>query len=138
MILIVDASVALAWHFEDESTAIIDAFRAECEDATLYVPAHWLAEVANGVLVGERRKRSNDAQATRFVTWLGLLATVVDTEGAMTATQSLLPLARQYGLTIYDAAYLELAMRRNLPLATLDAALATAARAAGVTVVDVA
>lgn len=136
--IIVDASVVLAWFFRDEKSAAIDAMWARTDAELLTVPTHWFAEVANGMLVGERRRRSTEAQAALTIELLDAMDVDIDGDGTRRAMTAILPLARRHQLTVYDAAYLELAMRRNLPLATLDTALAGAARAAGVTVVDLA
>jgi predicted nucleic acid-binding protein len=100
--------------------------------AQAFVPELWPLEVANALLVGERRKRSTQADT---MTWLGFLASLpiaVDEETRAYAFGSTLSLARDHSLSAYDAAYLELAMRRGLPLATLDDKLKAAARAVGV------
>ena len=96
------------------------------------VPSLWFLEVANAVVMGERRGRSTPAQAA---TWLGLLSAlpiIGDDETSARAWADTLGLARAHNLTSYDASYLELAMRRGLPLATLDGKLKNAAAAVGV------
>ncbi len=97
------------------------------------MPGLWHLEVANTLLVGERRKRSTQANT---VTWLGFLTSLpitVDEETKANAFGDTLSLARDHSLSVYDATYLELAMRRGLPLATLDEKLKAAAQAVGVT-----
>src|SRR5690606_20990418 len=96
------------------------------------VPAHWWVEVSNGLLMAERRQRTTQADTTEALALLGKLPVETDTETGSHAIGETPALARQYGLTIYDAAYLELAMRHGATLATADSALATAARKAGV------
>ncbi|MDR3635601.1 MAG: type II toxin-antitoxin system VapC family toxin [Isosphaeraceae bacterium] len=130
--LVIDSSVAIAWCFSDEqdaySQSVLDALAAE----RAVVPDLWHLEVANTLLVGERRKRSTQANT---VTWLGFLTSLpigVDEETKAHAFGDTLSLAREHNLSVYDAAYLELAMRRGLPLATLDDKLKTAAQAVGV------
>ena len=130
--LVIDSSVAIAWCFLDEqndySQSVLDALSSE----QAIVPDLWHLEVANTLLVGERRKRSTQANT---VTWLGFLASlpiVADEETTTHAFGDTLSLAREHNLSAYDAAYLELAMRRGLPLATLDDRLKTAARTVGV------
>lgn len=135
---VLDASVVLAWFFTDEGSASVDALWVRTDTELVHVPSHWYAEVANGMAIGERRGRSTAAKAEQAILVIENLRIDCDREGMDGALHRLLPLARLYRLTVYDAAYLELAMRRNLPLATLDAALAAAARAAGVAVVDLA
>jgi predicted nucleic acid-binding protein len=130
--LIIDSSVAIAWCFPDEqddySQSVLDALATE----RAIVPDLWHLEVANTLLVGERRKRSTQANT---VTWLGFLASLpigVDEETKLHAFGNTANLAREHSLSAYDAAYLELAMRRGLPLATLDEKLKTAAQTVGV------
>ena len=130
--LVIDSSVALAWCFPDEqdtySQAVLDVLASE----TAIVPELWHLEVANTLVVGERRKRTTQANT---VTWLGFLSSLpieVEEETKAHAFGDTISLARDHGLSAYDAAYLELAMRRGLPLATLDDKLKAAAQAAGV------
>jgi predicted nucleic acid-binding protein len=96
------------------------------------VPALWHLEIANVFLTGERRKRSSAADTAAWLGFLGALPITVDEETVDNAWADTLELARVHHLSVYDAAYLELARRRRLPLATLDARLRTAAIAAGV------
>ncbi|OAM87338.1 hypothetical protein AW736_24090 [Termitidicoccus mucosus] len=91
-------------------------------------------EVANGLIMAERRKRASQADITEALHLVAALPVVTDDETAQHAVSDTAALARQYGLTIYDAAYLELAMRRGASLATSDSALAKAAKAAGVAI----
>jgi len=133
MPFVVDASVSLAWCFEDEATPQTEAILDRLNDDTALVPALWELEVSNVLLLGERRSRLTEAQSARFVALLGQLPIHVDSAsvdmGAVLAT------GRRHALTAYDAAYLVLAEREGVSLATLDAKLRDAARAAGVTVV---
>ena len=92
------------------------------------------AQVANVLLVGERRKRCSQADTTQWLAYLAGLPVVLDGETELRAWSDTLNLARQYGLSAYDASYLELALREGIPLATLDAPLDRAARAAGVSI----
>jgi predicted nucleic acid-binding protein len=136
MPFVVDASVALAWPFEDEaSDYAVNVLRRLREDRGV-VPPIWPLEVANGLLVGERRGRLSRAKAARAVELLCELPIVVDELDAETALGAVLDLARTHGLTAYDATYLELAMREGLPLATQDDALRSAAEQAGVDRID--
>lgn len=132
MTFVLDASVALAWHFEDEAVDGADAISERSIVEDVVVPYHWHAEVANGLLVGERRRRTSAERIDAFGLRLAALDLVVDESPAAIVFDRLLPIARANQLTVYDAFYLELAMRRSLPLATFDAALAKAAQAAGV------
>jgi predicted nucleic acid-binding protein len=88
--------------------------------------------VANVLLVGERRKRIRPADAAQFLAVLGAFPIVIDDETTSRTRGDTLAVARSQGLSVYDAAYLELGMRRGLPLATLDARLKAAAEAVGV------
>jgi predicted nucleic acid-binding protein len=97
------------------------------------VPALWHLEVGNALLMGERRKRSTNADTTRWLSLLSTLPIVVDDETMTRAWNDTLALARAHKLSVYDAAYLELALRRSLPLASLDANLKAAATVVGVT-----
>lgn len=128
-----DASVALAWCFHDEATAASAALLDRLAlDEIAEVPAIWALEVANILVMAEKRKRLDAAAVAEFVALLETLDIRADDAPAARAFGEILALARREGLSSYDAAYLDLAMRRGLPLATRDAALAKAARRAGV------
>jgi predicted nucleic acid-binding protein len=127
MALVVDASIMLAWAFQEVDPRASEAReRLRGEDAA--VPSLWWFEVRNGLVMGERRGLLPEGRTARFLRELSRLAIIVD--GVPDET-GVLTLARQRRLTVYDAAYLELALRRDLPLATLDRALVDAARAEG-------
>ena len=96
------------------------------------MPSLWPLEVANVVAKSQRLQKITLAQASAFIELLDKLDIVVDANSAQRALHDTLDLARQFGLSAYDAAYLELALREGLPLATLDARLQAAAREAGV------
>jgi predicted nucleic acid-binding protein len=129
---VLDGSLALAWYFKDEADPYADAVAARFPEVRAAVPVIWPLEVANAVLMGERRRRSAEAQAAKWLAYLGSLPIVVDDETNDRAWGEVLSLARARGLSAYDAAYLELALRRGLPLATLDDKLKAAATAVGV------
>lgn len=129
---VLDGSITLAWFFEDETNAYAESVEDSLVSAAAVVPALWPLEVANGLLVGERRKRTTEAKASEFIVLLGALPIRIDGETASRAWQETLRLARTHKLSAYDAAYLELAIRRGLPLATLDENLKAAAAAVGV------
>ena len=130
--IVVDASTALAWCFPDETSEHADAILAALEGKTILVPAVWGLEIANAVLVGERSKRLRQPEIRRFTTLLESLPVVQDARPVTAYVSDVLPVAREYSLTAYDAAYLELSMRHSAPLATLDAKLQRAAARAGV------
>jgi predicted nucleic acid-binding protein len=124
MALVLDASITLAWAFQEvEPTASEARERLRREDAV--VPSLWWFEVRNGLVMGERRRLLTEQRSGRFLRDLGRVTLIVDGIPDETAV---LTLARRHRLTVYDAAYLELAQRQALPLATLDGELATAAR----------
>ncbi len=129
---VLDCSLALAWYFKDEADTYADAVAARFPTVRAAVPLIWPLEVANAVLMGERRQRSTEAQAAQWLAYLGLLPSAVDDETNDRAWAEVLGLARAHRLSAYDLAYLELALRRSLPLATLDGKLKAAASAAGV------
>jgi predicted nucleic acid-binding protein len=133
--LVVDSSVTLGFLLPDEqdplSTKVLMVIQAGWP---IFVPAHWAIEVANGLLMAERRKRSSPTDTHAALHLAQTLSVTVDVETASHLATDTTALARQYGLTIYDAAYLELAMRRGAKLATSDRDLVKAAKASGVAV----
>lgn len=133
---VLDASVTFAWCFQDEASAAADALLDRVERDGAMVPGVWPLEVANVLLVAERRRRITTAAADRFVDLVAALPIAVDDETAARALGDTIDLARRFGLTAYDAAYLELARRHRLPLATRDAELRKAAPGAGVKLLD--
>jgi predicted nucleic acid-binding protein len=130
--VVVDASIALAWCFPDETSDYADTVLVSLEGKTILVPSVWSLEISNAVLVGERRKRLNQPEIKQFTTLLESLSIVQDTRPVASHVSDLLPLARACSLTAYDAAYLELSIRHSAPLATLDDRLQKAAKLAGV------
>ncbi len=129
---VLDCSVAMAWCFEDELDGYADTVLDGLVEGTAVVPSHWRLEVANILLVAERRGRLKEADSTRFLELLGALPIEVDSETDARAFGAILLLGREHGLSSYDAAYLELAMREGVPLASLDQPLGLAAEGAGV------
>ncbi len=130
MAFVVDTSVTMAWCFEDEATDATEVVLERLQQETAVVPPLWHLEVANVLLVAERRGRIKEAKAGHF---LGLLAQLrIEIDQAPTDSSALLAAGRRHGLTAYDAAYLVLAERLALPLATLDGRLAEACGTAGV------
>ena len=133
MAFVLDASIALAWAF-NEGDPTADAVRDRLGEEPALVPSLWWFELRNGLVVGERRHRLSGAQVDRF---LREIADAVIMHEPLPDEATVMTLARRHGLTVYDAAYLELALRERLPLATLDAALAAAARQEGIAVLGV-
>lgn len=127
-LFIVDASASLPWCFEDEATTWTDELldRLKTEDR-IVVPAHWLMEMTNGMLTAVRRKRVAIERVHAFLDAITALPITVEAALKPAQAQSILALSEKHGLTVYDAIYLDLAIRRGLPLATLDSALRKAA-----------
>jgi predicted nucleic acid-binding protein len=96
------------------------------------VPAIFPLEVAHGLLMGERRKRSTEANTTKWLQSLAALPIEMDTRHASATFALVVPLARAHGMTSYDASYLELALRRNIPFATMEPQLRACAKVLGV------
>ena len=134
---VLDSAMALAWILPGEGNAKTEAVLDRVTEAGALVPGLWPLEIANVLLMAERRNRISQAQRARALTGLGALPIAVDNETAGRAWTGLVDLAQAHGLTVYDAAYLELALRAGLPLATLDQALARACRATGVGVMGI-
>ena len=134
---VLDASVALAWCFADEATPATDVLLDRLADEDAVAPALWGLEVANALTMAERRGRLSVAGLTRSVSVLQRLAVAIDPEGSDRAFREVLDLARSERLTVYDAAYLELALRLGLPLASKDAKLRKAATGLGVALLGV-
>ena len=132
--LVLDASVALGWCFKNEATEAGDRVLGRLAAEEAYVPAIWHLEIANVLALSERRRRITPARSAEFIALLETLAIVVDEETAPRAFGRVLDLAREERLTAYDAAYLELAMRLGLPLASKDGDLCNAAERVGVSV----
>jgi predicted nucleic acid-binding protein len=133
----VDASVASAWCFEDEASPGTDAVLDEVVRLGARVPALWLFEMANVLTLAERRGRVDNEQVGRFVDALLALPIQVDRAEPAFLVPALARISRDERLTSYDAAYLELAIRSGLPLATRDGALQAAAERAGVALKEV-
>jgi predicted nucleic acid-binding protein len=136
--LVLDASIAVAWCFPGESTlyteGVLDLLASGVEALTTAI---WPFEVANALLMGERRKRLSAAQVTTVLQRISVLPIAIDIIQIDAVFGKILSVARQHQLTEYDAAYLELAVRERLPLATLDNGLRRAARNAGISLVTV-
>lgn len=131
---VLDNSVTMVWGFDDEANPYAESMLDLMPTARAYVPSLWPLEVANVLLVGERRKRITPADTSKFLALLSTFPITVDDETTARAWSDTINVARSQGLSVYDAGYLELAMRRGLPLATLDDKLKAAAVAVGVAV----
>jgi predicted nucleic acid-binding protein len=128
--IVLDASVTIAWAL-GEADPRAHLARARVQNGEAIVPRLWWFEIRNGLVVNERRGRFTELETVRFLRDLSQLVIVFDDTPDSIAV---LTLARRHRLTVYDAAYLELALREAVPLATLDVALAVAARAENVPV----
>lgn len=134
MSFVLDNSVALAWCFHDEQTPPVMDLLDRVTETGATAPSLWPLEALNGLYAAERRRRIDHRQRERMAGLLHDLPVRLDDEAADRAWTTLAELADRFRLTLYDAAYLELAQRRRLPLATLDAALRRAAHAVSVEV----
>jgi predicted nucleic acid-binding protein len=132
--LILDASLTLSWFFKDERTPAADAVLTQVTESGATVPVLWRLEVANALQMAVRRKRIDIAFRDQALTQLSHLAIAADRDGDAYVWTTVLQLADRFELTLYDAAYLELAQRYRLPLATLDGELQDAAQVLGVAV----
>ena len=130
---VVDASIVVAWCFDDEKTHITEWMLDQMAHGTqAVVPSLWAFEIANALLTAERHKRLTLAESTVFLNQLENFNISVDTAVVPRIFNQVLAEARQWNLTVYDAAYLELALRHGLSLATLDEKLKKAAKAVGI------
>ncbi|MBH0176399.1 MAG: type II toxin-antitoxin system VapC family toxin [Nitrospira sp.] len=133
MHLVIDSSFALAWALPDESSTRADRFLGRLgEDDLLWVPALWWYEVANALMMAQRRRRISETDRLALIQLYEGLPIQADVQVTAHTIRQIQSLALSYRLSAYDAAYLELAMRKSLALATMDKALLQAARAAGV------
>lgn len=131
---VLDCSIAVAWCFADEVDPAVDALLDTLQASGAVVPALWPLEVINVLLQAERRGRITMAAVDARLAAFEVLPITVDTASSSRIGLAVLALARLHGLTAYDAAYLELAMRRRLPMATKDKALRRGCAAVGVVV----
>jgi predicted nucleic acid-binding protein len=125
---VVDNSVVMSWCFKDETNQYADAVLDCLSETTAFVPAVWPFEVVNVLLVAERKKRLSEADSVRFITLLSQLPIIVAHEGPQRMMKDVLALARSNNLSSYDASYLDLSMRKGIPIATLDNSLIEAAK----------
>ena len=131
MTFVLDASTTLSWYFEDEADAEADRILASVVFTGAVVPPLWRYEVANGFQSAIRRKRIDAQYRDSSLADLKQLPIEVDAESDTNVWSSTLVLADRFGLSVYDASYLELAQRRNLRVVTLDARLRSANLALG-------
>ncbi len=136
MPFVLDNSVVMAWCFEDEDTEYADRVLELLDADTAITSSIWPLEIANAILMSERRGRLSAADTARFTELVSGLPITVERTALLRALGAVMEVGRTHSLTSYDAAYLELAMRRGLPLATLDNRLADAARQANVTLIE--
>lgn len=132
--LVLDASIALAWCFEDEASLETDAIADDVRDHGAIVPGLFQLEIGNILLQAERKGRLSPSDVAIRLSLMAELSIATDPETAGRGWRETLTLARSHGLNTFDAAYLELALRKGAALATRDKALASAARALGLTV----
>ena len=137
MSLVLDSSATLAWIYQDEVSDVTQQIFELVANSRAWVPTIWRLEVANGLQTGVRRGRIDAAYRDLALGDLALLDISIDQDTDKYAWSSTLRLADRFRLTLYDAAYLELAQRRSLPLASLDEELRAAARGLDVLVIGV-
>ena len=125
---VIDNSIVMSWCFQDEGSGYTEAVLESLESGEAFVPAVWPLEVGNALLVAERKKRLSEASVVRFLTLVAGLPIMIEQETPERMLKEIVSLARQHGLSTYDASYLDLAMRLGLPLSTQDASLKKAAK----------
>lgn len=125
---VVDNSVVMTWCFKDKTNQYADAILDCLSDATAFVPSIWPLEVVNVLLVAERKKRLSEADSVRFITLLSQLPIIVEHQRPERLMKDLLALARSNNLSSYEASYLDLSMRKGIPIATVDTRLITASK----------
>jgi predicted nucleic acid-binding protein len=125
---VLDCSVTMSWCFDDERTDYTDGILENLKDSTAIVPTIWSLEVANVLLLSKKKKRISEIHSANFIDALSTLPITVDPSTSAKAMHSIFVIANQSDLTIYDAAYLELAIREGIPLITLDSKLTQAAK----------
>jgi predicted nucleic acid-binding protein len=125
MAFVLDASVTIAWAMQDESDPLVNFAFGEIERVSALVPMIWWYEVRNILIVNERRGRIDSSASNTFLNHLQGLRIRIDPLELFDRSSKLPGIARSFGLTVYDAAYFQIALRENLPLATLDKNLET-------------
>ena len=132
--VVLDCSIALTWCFEDEASPETDGLFERVRDEGAIVPGLWYLEVSNVLLQAEKRGRIGIGDVMTRLDLIAELPISVDQQTTVRAWRETLMLARSEGLTTYDATYLELSVRRGLPLLTKDNELADAAKRLGIAV----
>jgi len=131
---VIDTSVVMTWCFKDEVSQYADSILDSLEHFTAIAPSIWPLEVGNVLLVAERKDRLSEAASIRFVALLSELPISVDQEPPERMTKEIFALAREHKLSTYDASYLDLAMKKGIPIATLDNRLISAAKRSNVSI----
>lgn len=129
---VIDNSVVMAWCFEDQTNKYTESVLDRMETAEAFAPGIWPLEVGNVLLIAERKNILSKSDVVRFLSLLQSLPILVEQESSGRMLMEIAALAREHRLSTYDASYLDLAMRRGLPLATQDKALAGAAKKCGI------
>ena len=137
MALVLDASATLAWFFDDEAPLLTAEMRSRLIREPVHVPALWITELGQGIVNAERRKRVVGGSVAALNLFLAGWNIVIDPPDLDRLAARIVPLAVEHALTAYNAAYLELATRMRLPLATRDGPLATAALRVGLKQIQV-
>ncbi|OGQ33478.1 MAG: hypothetical protein A3F16_08775 [Deltaproteobacteria bacterium RIFCSPHIGHO2_12_FULL_43_9] len=127
---VLDCSVTMGWCFREESDSYVAKILYSFEDAEAVVPFLWCYEVCNVLTLAERKKRISTTEATRFLSIITELPIIIDEKSDV--MKDILVLARHHEISAYDAAYLELALRLGLPLATLDRGLTAVLEKTGI------
>ena len=132
---VVDASVAMSWCYEDEDDPYATSALLALQTSQAMVPWVWSLEIANALIVGERRSRLTEADSFRFLNVLESLPIMMDESPPNHLVDDVLSIGRHHALSSYDACYLELALRKGVPLVTLDERLRKAAIQLGLSIV---
>lgn len=131
---VLDCSITMAWCFEDEANEESDEALILLKEMKAIVPGVWPLEVMNVLWVGERKNRITNTQANTFIHLLNALPIEVDIPLMDVLNKNVLEISRTYSISAYDASYLELALRKNIPLFSADKMLSNAAKKAGISV----
>jgi len=132
---VLDCSMTMAWCFQDEATPRTNSVRSSLTKNSAIVPTVWCLEVINVLLVAEQRKRMSKTDSITFLSFLKELPIEIETEHPSMSHENIMELGRKHALSSYDAAYLDLALRKTVPLATLDTKLQAIAKKLDVQVI---